>query len=101
MQNLFGTIIAMFEIEISDADNSEAREDDAYVQQGSLRIPAVAIVNHIENQGSFACDYYKHLKVADQQNVINHIATCEELLHTFTTKICTHNKNLVGSGTTM
>jgi hypothetical protein len=30
------------------------------------------------------------------------IATiCEELLHTFTTKICTHNKNSVGSGTTM
>jgi hypothetical protein len=26
---------------------------------------------------------------------------CEELLHTFTTKICTHNKNPVGSGTTM
>jgi hypothetical protein len=28
-------------------------------------------------------------------------ASCEELLHTFTTKICTHNKNPVGSGTTM
>ncbi len=28
-------------------------------------------------------------------------APCEELLHTFTTKICTHNKNPVGSGTTM
>jgi hypothetical protein len=26
---------------------------------------------------------------------------CEELLHTFTTKICTHNKSPVGSGTTM
>jgi hypothetical protein len=25
----------------------------------------------------------------------------EELLHTFTTKICTHNKNPVGNGTTM
>jgi hypothetical protein len=28
-------------------------------------------------------------------------AQCEELLHTFTTKICTHNKNPAGSGTTM
>jgi ATP-dependent DNA helicase PIF1 len=26
---------------------------------------------------------------------------CEDLLHTFTTKICTHNKRPVGSGTTM
>jgi hypothetical protein len=26
---------------------------------------------------------------------------CEDLLHTFTTKICTHNKNPVGNGTTM
>jgi hypothetical protein len=32
-------------------------------------------------------------------HVVGHI--CEELLHTFTTKICTHNKNPVGSGTTM
>ncbi len=29
------------------------------------------------------------------------LAQCEELLHTFTTKICTHNKNPVGSGTIM
>jgi hypothetical protein len=29
------------------------------------------------------------------------VGACEELLHTFTTKICTHNKNPVGSGTTM
>jgi hypothetical protein len=26
---------------------------------------------------------------------------CEELLHTFTTNICTHNKNPVGNGTIM
>jgi hypothetical protein len=26
---------------------------------------------------------------------------CEDLLHTFTTKICIHNKNPVESGTTM
>jgi hypothetical protein len=32
MQNLFGMIITMFEIEIGDADNGEAREDNAYVQ---------------------------------------------------------------------
>ncbi len=75
MQNLLGTIITMFEIKIGDVDDDEAREDDAYVQQGSLRIPTVAIVNHIENQGSFMRDYYEHLEVADQQNVINHIAT--------------------------
>ncbi len=65
----------MFEIEIGDTNGSEAHEDDAYVQQGSLCIPAVAIVNHIENQGSFARDCYECLEVADQQDVINHIAT--------------------------
>ncbi len=75
MHNLFGTIIAMFEIEIGDTDGDEAHEDDAYVQQGSLRILAMAIVNHIENQGSFACDCYECLEIADQQDVINHIAT--------------------------
>jgi len=32
---------------------------------------------------------------------VNDEEWCEELLHTFTTKICTHNKNPVGSGTTM
>jgi hypothetical protein len=32
VQNLFGMIIAMFEIEINDANGGEAREDDAYVQ---------------------------------------------------------------------
>jgi hypothetical protein len=35
----------------------------------------MAIVNHIENQGSFTCDCYERLEAADQQNVINHIAT--------------------------
>jgi hypothetical protein len=75
MQNLLGTIIAMFEIEIGDVDGSEAREDDAYVQQGLLRISAVVIVNHIENQGLFVRDCYKRLEAADQQDMINHIAT--------------------------
>jgi hypothetical protein len=31
LQNLFGMIIAMFEIEIDDAHGGEACEDDAYV----------------------------------------------------------------------
>jgi hypothetical protein len=31
MQNLLGTIIAMFQIEIGDSNGGEAREDDAYV----------------------------------------------------------------------
>jgi hypothetical protein len=35
----------------------------------------MAIVNHIENQGSFAHDYYERLEVANQLDVINHIAT--------------------------
>jgi len=75
VQNLLGTIIAMFEIEIGDTDGSEAREDNAYVQQGSLRIPAMAIVNHIENQGLFAHDCYERLETVNQQDVVNHIAT--------------------------
>ncbi len=75
VHNSLGTIIAMFEIECGDADSDKAREDDAYVQQGSLRISTVAIVNHIENQGSFVRDYYERLEIAYQQNVINHIAT--------------------------
>ncbi len=65
----------MFEIKIGDADNGEARKDDAYVQQGWLRILAMAIVNHIENQGSFARDCYECLEATDQQDVINHITT--------------------------
>jgi hypothetical protein len=36
----------------------------------------VAIVNHIENQGLFVRDCYERLEVADQQDVINHIAMC-------------------------
>jgi hypothetical protein len=35
----------------------------------------VAIVNHIKNQGSFARNCYERLEVANQQDVINHIAT--------------------------
>ncbi len=31
VQSLLGTIIAMFEIEIDDADDGEAHEDDAYM----------------------------------------------------------------------
>ncbi len=62
-------IIAMFEIEFGDADGGKAREDEAYVQQGLLRIPAMAIVNHIENQGSFMRDCYEHLEATDQQHV--------------------------------
>jgi hypothetical protein len=40
-----------------------------------LRISAVAIINHIKNQGSFTCDCYERLEVVDQQDVINQIAT--------------------------
>ncbi len=75
MHNLLGTIIATFEIEIGDTNGGEAHEDDAYMQQGMLRILAMAIVNHIENQGSFARECYERLETADQQDVINHIAT--------------------------
>jgi hypothetical protein len=74
VQNLLNPIIAIFEIEIGDVDGGEACEDDAYVQQGSLCIPAVAIVNHIENQSSFTRDYYKPLEATNQQDMINHIA---------------------------
>ncbi len=65
----------MFEIEIGDADGGEARDNDAYLYKGSLRILAAAIVNHIENQGSFARDCDERLEIVDQQDVINHIAT--------------------------
>jgi hypothetical protein len=34
----------------------------------------VAIVNHIENQGSFSHDCYERLEEGDQQDVIKHIA---------------------------
>ncbi len=66
VQNLLNTIIAMFEIKFSDVNSDEACEDNAYVQQGSLRILAVAIVNHIENQGSFVHDCYERLEAIDQ-----------------------------------
>ncbi len=35
----------------------------------------MAIVNHIENLGSFARDCYERLEAANHQDVINHIAT--------------------------
>jgi hypothetical protein len=35
----------------------------------------MAIVNHIENQGLFVRDCYERLETANQQDVINHIAT--------------------------
>jgi len=74
VQNLISTIIAMFNIEVDDADDEDALDDNTYVQQDSLRIPTVAIVNHIENQGSFSRDCYEHLEEGDQQDVIKHIA---------------------------
>ncbi len=74
MQNLISTIIAMFDIKVDDADGEDALDDDTYVQQDSLRIPTVAIVNHIENQGSFSRDCYERLEEGDQQDVIKHIA---------------------------
>ncbi len=49
MQNLIGTIIAMFDIEVDGADGEDALDDGTYVQQDSLRILTMAIVNHIEN----------------------------------------------------
>ncbi|CAK9236631.1 unnamed protein product [Sphagnum troendelagicum] len=75
VQNLLGTIIAMFEIKIGDINSGEACEDESYVQQGLLCISAVVIVNHIKNQGSFMCDCYERLEETDQQDVINHITT--------------------------
>ncbi|CAK9258550.1 unnamed protein product [Sphagnum jensenii] len=78
VQNLLGTIMSMFKIEFGAVDDGEACEEnghDRYVHQGSLRIPTEAIVDHIENQGSFARDCYESLEAADQQIVINHIAT--------------------------
>jgi hypothetical protein len=36
-----------------------------------------------------------------ESEIIINLLTCEEFLHTFTIKICTHKKNPVGSGTTM
>ncbi len=35
----------------------------------------MAIINHIENQGSSARNCYERLEVNNQQDVINHIAT--------------------------
>lgn len=75
MHNLLSTIIAMFEIKFGDVDDGHPREDNAYMQQGSLRIPTMAIISQIENQSSFARDCYERLEAANQQDVINHIAT--------------------------
>ncbi len=74
VQNLIDTIIAMFDIEVDGTNGEDALDDGTYVQQDSLRIPAVVIVNHIENQGSFSCDCYQRLEEGDQQDVIKHIA---------------------------
>jgi hypothetical protein len=74
VQNLIGTIIAMFDIEVDSVDGEDALDDGTYVQQDSLRIPIVAIINHIENQGSFSRDCYERLEESDQQDVIKHIA---------------------------
>ncbi|CAK9208548.1 unnamed protein product [Sphagnum troendelagicum] len=74
VQNLISTIIAMFDIEVDGVDDEDALDDSTYVQQDSLRIPTMAIVNHIENQGSFSRDYYERLEEGDQQDVIKHIA---------------------------
>ncbi len=73
MQNLIGMIIGMFDIKVDSADGENALDDGTYVQQDSLRIPTVAIVNHIENQGSFSRDCYERLEEGDQQDVIKHI----------------------------
>ncbi len=74
MQNLIGTIITMLNIKVNGADGDDALDDGTYVQQDSLRIPTVAIINHIENQGSFSRDCYERLEEGDQQDVIKHIA---------------------------
>ncbi|CAK9873716.1 unnamed protein product [Sphagnum jensenii] len=64
----------MFDIKVDGADGENALDDGTYVQQDSLCIPTVAIVNHIENQGSFSRDCYERLEEGDQQDVIKHIA---------------------------
>ena len=74
LQNLIGTIVTMFDIEI--VDTNEALEDSAYVQQGSVRIPTETIARHIEDQGSFVRNLYVLLEAADQMAVVNQIATC-------------------------
>jgi hypothetical protein len=74
VQNLISTIITMFDIKVDGADNENALDDGTYVQQDSLCIPTMAIVNHIKNQGSFSRDCYKRLEEGDQQDVIKRIA---------------------------
>ncbi|CAK9872570.1 unnamed protein product [Sphagnum jensenii] len=68
VQNLLGTIMSMFKIEFGAVDDGEACEEnghDRYVHQGSLRISTEAIIDHIENQGSFARDCHESLEAAD------------------------------------
>jgi hypothetical protein len=66
VQNLIGTIIAMLNIEVDSVVGDDALDDSTYVHQDSLHIPTVAIVNHIENQGSFSRDCYERLEEGDQ-----------------------------------
>jgi hypothetical protein len=56
----------MFDIEVDSADGEDALDDGMYVKQDSLHIPTLAIVNHIENQGSFSRDCYERLEEGDQ-----------------------------------
>jgi hypothetical protein len=46
------------------------RGDD---ENNSLRVLAMVIIHHIENQGSFLGYCYHRLEAIDQQNVVNHI----------------------------
>jgi hypothetical protein len=77
LQKLLRTVIKMFGIEIiqrGDVGDSDDGEDDAYLQHCSLRVRALAIVNHIDNQGSFPRDCYQRLVEADQHQVVKDIA---------------------------
>ncbi len=65
VQNLLGRIIAMFGVEIV-----LPCDDD---EDSSLRVLAMVIVHHIENQGSFPRDCYCFLEAVDQQDVVSHI----------------------------
>ncbi|CAK9863189.1 unnamed protein product [Sphagnum jensenii] len=67
VQNLLGMIITMFGIEIILLGEGDVRE-------GSLHVSVEAIVDHIENQGSFPRNCYWHLEADDQQDVVDHIA---------------------------
>ncbi|CAM6023396.1 unnamed protein product [Sphagnum balticum] len=78
VQNLIGTIIAMFDIEVDSTDGEDALDDGTYVHQDSLHIPTMVIVNHIENQGLFSRDCNERLEEGDQQDMINtHRHVCD------------------------